>query len=362
MELLLVDGHNDLPWAYRQQFGLDPDLVDLGASVPSLHTDLARLAAGGVKGQFWSVYVPSTLPEPQAAVATLEQIDLVHRMVERYEWLSLVTSADELERAVDRRQLASLLGVEGGHAISGSLAVLRAFHRLGVRYLTLTHNDSTAWAESATDPRTPGGLSDFGRLVVAELNRLGMLVDLAHVADATMRDAMEATRAPVVFSHSNTRAVCPVARNVPDDVLADLPANGGLVMLTFVPFFVAPCVARWMDEAIDGARANGGHEGGKVDVLAAMRRHARTNPPPAATVDDVVRHFDHVREMAGIDHIGIGGDFDGSDHVTRGLEDVSCYPRLFDELRSQHWSQSELDKVAGRNLLRVMRDVEGVAS
>lgn len=353
-----MDGHNDLPWAYRELFGLGLSGVDLGESTPTLHTDLPRLEAGGVKGQFWSVYVPSSLPEPDATLAALEQIDLVYRLVARYERLSLATTADEAESAIARGQLASLLGVEGGHAISGSLAVLRLFHRLGVRYLTLTHNDSTAWAESATDPREPGGLSDFGRSVVAEMNRLGVLVDLSHVADATMRDALDAARAPVIFSHSNARALCDVARNVPDDVLARVPGNGGLVMVTFVPFFVSPRAAQWMHDAIEAARRR---SGGEVGLFDAIRVRARSDPPPPATIDDVVAHFEYLREAVGVDHLGIGGDFDGNEFVTRGLEDVASYPRLFDALLARHWSRSDLERIAGRNLLRVLRDAEAVA-
>jgi membrane dipeptidase len=359
VDVTLIDGHNDLPWAYRELCGLDAEQADLAEPQPRLQTDLPRLSAGGVKGQFWSVYVPSTLPEPQAVVATMEQIDLVHKMIARYDRLDFATSADEIESVVARGRLASLLGIEGGHSISSSLGVLRQLYRLGARYMTLTHNESTAWADSATDDPVAGGLSDFGREVVAEMNCLGMMVDLSHVADTTMRDALDATSAPVIFSHSNARAVCDVARNVPDDVLARVPDNGGVVMATFVPFFVSRPAAQWMRQALESARRAEGSPG--IGPYQAMREHARAHRPPAVTIDDVVAQFDYLRNVVGVDHVGIGGDFDGNDFVTLGLEDVASYPRLFDALRARGWSAAELDQVAGRNLLRVMRDVESIA-
>jgi membrane dipeptidase len=320
---VLIDGHNDLAWAHREAFCLDLARADIALPQPRLHTDLPRLAQGGVQGQLWSVYVPSTLPEPEAVVTTLEQIDFVHRLVARYDQLALTTTADEVVRAVADGRVASLLSIEGGHSIGGSLAVLRQMHELGVRSMTLTHNESTTWADSATDKPVAGGLSDFGRAVVAERNRLGMIVDLSHVADTTARDALETTSAPAIFSHSNARALCDVPRNVPDDVLALVPGNGGIVMATFVSFLVTRS--------------------------------------PAATVADVVAQLEYLREVVGVDHIGLGGDFDGADEVTAGLEDVASYPRLFDALRERGWSADELDGLAGRNFLRVMRDVEAVA-
>ena len=361
MDHLLIDGHNDLPWAHRERFGGDLVRGDVALAQPSLHTDLRRLSAGGVKGQFWSVYVPSTMPEPHAVVATLEQIDFVRRLVDRYDGLALATTAADVERAVASGRLASLLGIEGGHAICGSLAVLRQMHHLGVRYLTLTHNDNTSWADSATDEPAVGGLSDFGRAVVAEMNRLGMIVDLSHVADTTMHDALETTTAPVIFSHSNARALCDVPRNVPDDVLALVPDNGGIVMATFVPFFVAEAAARWLNETREIARRRSEESERRVDVFEVIRQRARTEPVPPSTLDDVVRHVEYLREAVGIAHVGIGGDFDGSDFVTPGLEDVASDPRLFDALRARRWSDSELDGLAGRNIVRVMRDVEAVA-
>jgi membrane dipeptidase len=320
---LLIDGHNDLPWELRERYAGDLVRGDIARPLPAVHTDLPRLRAGGVSGQFWSVYVPSTLRPAEAVLATLEQFDLVTRMVEGYDELRLVTTADALEAAVAAGRVASLIGVEGGHSIANSLAVLRQLHRLGMRYLTLTHNDSTGWADSATGAASAGGLSEFGHAVVAELNRLGVIVDLSHAADTTMRAALASSIAPVIFSHSNARAVCDVPRNVPDDVLAQLPPNGGIVMVTFVSRF---------------ARAEG-----------------------QATIDDVLRHLDHLRSTVGVEHIGIGGDFDGDDEVTLGLEDVSCYPRLFEALRRGGWPASDIDAVAGGNIVRVMREVEAVA-
>lgn len=361
MAYLLIDGHNDLPWAHRERFDGDLARGDIALAQPGLHTDLPRLRAGGVKGQFWSVYVPSTMPEPQAVVATLEQIDLVCRLVACYDELAMATTATEVERAVASGRLASLLGIEGGHAIGSSLAVLRQMYHLGVRYLTLTHNNNTSWADSAMDEPAVGGLSELGRSVVAEMNRLGMIIDLSHVADTTMHDALETTRSPVIFSHSNARALCDVPRNVPDDVLARVPDNGGVVMATFVPSFVAEPAARWLEETREIARRRSADSEDHVDSSEVIRQRSLTEPPPPSTLDDVVRHIEYLRDAVGAEHVGIGGDFDGSDFVTLGLEDVASYPRLFDALRARRWSSSELEGLAGRNILRVMRDVEAVA-
>ena len=361
MHRILIDGHNDLPWAHREEFGLDLDLAGLAEHQPRLRTDLPRLSGGGVNGQFWSVFVPPAMAEPEAVVATLEQIDFVRRMVDRYDELELVTTADQVVAAVADGKLASLLGVEGGHSIGSSLGVLRQLHALGVRYMTLTHNDNVPWADSATDAPGVGGLSDTGRAIVAEMNRIGMMVDLSHVADSTMRHALDASSAPVIFSHSNARGVCDVPRNVPDDILARLPGNGGLVMVTFVPSFVSPSVATWMNEAVELAQLTHPDPDFRPDPFRAMRDRSLSDPPPHAGIDDVVRHFDYLRDAIGVAHIGIGGDFDGSDQVITGLEDVSCYPRLFEALRERRWSPAELEAVAGANVLRVMRDVESVA-
>jgi membrane dipeptidase len=361
VDFMVIDGHNDLPWAHREAFNCDLDRGDIALSQPNLHTDLPRLSAGGVKGQFWSVYVPSTMAEHKAVLATIEQIDFVRRMIARYDELVLATTADQVETAISEGRLASLLGIEGGHSIGSSLRILRQMHRLGVRYMTLTHNENTSWADSATDEPAVNGLSDFGRGVVAEMNRIGMMVDLSHVADKTMRDAFDASSAPIIFSHSNARSVCDVARNVPDDVLALVPGNGGLVMVTFVPYFVAEPVARWMNESLDLARIRNRDHDARLDRFEVVRDRARIYPPPRATLDDVVVHIEYLRDAIGAAHIGIGGDFDGNDQVTIGLEDVACYPRLFEALLARGWSTAEIDALAGRNLLRVMRDVEAVA-
>ncbi|MFC4068185.1 dipeptidase [Actinoplanes subglobosus] len=334
----LVDGHNDLADALRTLHGgpVSPDDLEkfaLDQRQPLTRTDLPRLAAGRVGAQFWSVFVPGDLPPAAAVVRTLQQIDLVHALHRRFPGrLELVRTADGLEAAFRAGRIAGLLGAEGGHSICDSLAVLRMLGELGVRYLTLTHNRNVAWADSATDTPRLGGLNDFGREVVAEMNRIGMLVDLSHVADATMRDALAVTVKPVIFSHSSARALCGHPRNVPDDVLARLPGNGGVCMVTFVPAFVSE--ERW-----------------------AWTRDPQ-GPPPPVTVEQVADHVEHVREVAGVDHVGLGGDFDGCDDTPAGLDDVSGYPRLLGELAARRWSDGELAALAGGNVLRVLRSSE----
>ena len=352
----LVDGHNDLPWALRCLGEPAPDLV---AGDPRLHTDLPRLRAGRVGAQFWSVYVPCSFTGHDAVTAVFEQVDRVHRLVARYPTdLQLATTADEAETAFADGRVASLLGAEGGHCLDDSPAVLAELRDRGVRYLTLTHNRNTAWADSATDDPVHGGLTGFGRDIVATMNDLGMIVDLSHVAPTTMRDALVSTRAPVLFTHSSARVVTDHPRNVPDDVLAALPANGGVCMVTFVPAFVSRAVAAWDARLTAAMQASGADPAD----LAARRRFAPTlEPPPRATLDDVVAHLEHVRAVAGIDHIGIGGDFDGTDALPVGLEDVSCYPRLFDALLARSWSTDDCAKLAGRNALRVLRAADEVA-
>jgi membrane dipeptidase len=355
----LIDGHNDLAWAVRQQYGADLDAVDL-TSAPDLHTDLNRLAAGRVAGQFWSVYVsPEQYVGPAAVCATLEQIDFVRRLVARYpDRLVLATSADDVESAGDR--IASLLGMEGGHCIDGSLAVLRMMRALGVRYLTLTHNKNVSWADSATDVPALGGLSAFGEDVVREMNRLGMLVDLSHVSADVMRHALRVTAAPAIFSHSSARAVCDHPRNVPDDVLAALADNDGVCMVTFLPAFISPSVARWhADAKAEARRRRIEKRDPAYDEL--MARLAEQSPPPVATLAQVVTHIEHVRAVAGIDHVGIGGDYMGGEAMPEGLEDVSGYPRLLDALAGRGWSDADLAKLAGENILRALRAAEDVA-
>ncbi|GAA2746140.1 dipeptidase [Terrabacter aerolatus] len=358
----LVDGHNDLPWEAREQTRYDFEALDVGERLTTTQTDLPRLAEGGVGAQFWSVFVPSTLQGDSAVVATLEQVDGVHRMIGSYaDRLALARTADEIERATATGRIASLLGAEGGHSIGSSLGTLRLLHVLGVRYLTLTHNDNTPWADSATDVPVVGGLSEFGREVVREMNRLGMMVDLSHVAATTMRDALEATDAPVIFSHSSALALCDTPRNVPDDVLAALPANGGVCMVTFVPEFVSPATAAWRVEAA-AAAAVVGVEARDWEAFGRFTAGwQREHPKPDATIGQVVAHLEHVREVAGIDHVGIGGDYDGTDTFPVGLEDVSGYPRLVAALLERSWSEADVARLVRGNTLRVMRDVEAVA-
>lgn len=357
----LIDGHNDLPWRARRLVGYDWDALDIAGSTPN-HTDLPRLAQGRVGGQFWSVFVPSTLPPDQAVIQTFEQVDAVHTMVARYaDSLGLATTADEVEQVFAAGRIASLLGAEGGHSIGCSLGVLRALYRLGVRYLTLTHNDNTPWADSATDEPVHGGLTAYGREVVREMNRLGMLVDLSHVSADTMRDALETTEAPVIFSHSSARAVCSSPRNVPDDVLTTMAAGGGTCMAVFAPHFVSQEVWDWKQEAAQVAAAEGIAATDLEAFEPWVAEYAVRHPRPAATLKQVVTHVEHLREVAGVDHIGIGGDYDGVAELPVGLEDVSGYPRLFAALAERGWSDADLAKLAGRNVLRTLRDAEAVA-
>lgn len=318
----VIDGHNDFPSQVLERGG-SLDVVDLARPQPFLHTDLLRLREGHVGAQFWSAYVSTDSMENGALRHALREIDMVHRMVERYPDLQWARTADDIVAAQSNGRIASLIGVEGGHAIEGSLSALRLFYALGVRYMTLTHGRTTDWADSGTDEPRHGGLSPFGEAVVREMNRLGMFVDLSHTSPETMRDALRVSRAPVIFSHSSARAVTDHPRNVPDDVLRELARNGGVVMVTFVPEFV--------------------------------------NVSGHATLGDVADHIDHIREVAGIDHIGIGGDFDGISSVPVGLEDVSSYPALFAELARRGYTVEELRKIAGLNLLRAMREMEATA-
>ncbi|WP_152193803.1 dipeptidase [Georgenia subflava] len=374
----LIDGHNDLASALRSTAGYSVD--DLDADRPELHTDIPRLRAGRVGAQFWSVFVPSTLTGGDAVLSTLEQIDAVHRMLARYpETFTLACTADDVLAAFGAGRIASLLGAEGGHSIGGSLGALRMFARLGVRYMTLTHNDNVEWADSATDEPAAGGLTDVGRAVVAEMNRLGMLVDLSHTAESTQLDALAATTAPVIFSHSSCRAVCDHPRNASDEVLRRLAGNGGVLQVTFVPKFVSNEVARWGAESRaalgggdwpwpraprpgeDPAAVAADNAGADPD---AARRAAweADHPRPEAGIDDVVAHLEHAREVAGIEHIGLGGDYDGVDRLPRGLEDVAGYPRLLEALAARGWSRDDLAALAGGNVLRVLRDADDVAT
>ena len=324
----LIDGHNDLAWVIREDSVAPRDVAayDLRKRTRG-HTDLPRLAAGMVGGQFWSVYVPGDPKDSGYARIQLEQIDIARRFIAMYpERLQLALTSRDVRDAFKRKRIGSMLGLEGGHVIENSLGTLRAYHAMGARYMTLTHNVTLDWADAASDSARHGGLTEFGREVVREMNRLGMLVDLSHVSPATMSDALDVTESPVIFSHSNARALADVPRNVPDSILLRLPANGGVVMVTFVPGFVT------------------------------------TTNPTGATLSQVADHIEHIRKVAGADHVGIGGDFDGISNVVKGLEDVSTYPALFAELARRGWSDGDLRKLAGENILRAMERAEATAA
>ena len=355
----LIDGHNDLPWELRDRFGGDTAAADLAGT----HTDIRRLVEGGVGGQFWSVFVPARIAGDAAVTAVLEQIDLVHRMVRRYpSRFQLALTADDVDTAFAAGKIASLLGAEGGHCIAGSLGVLRSLYALGVRYLTLTHNSNVGWADSATDVPGVGGLNDFGREVVAEMQRLGMLVDLSHVAPSTMHAALDVARAPVIFSHSSAKALCGNPRNVPDDVLKRLTANGGVCMVTFVPFFVSRECNDWL-EGLRAAAVRRGLDPRDLGALFSMKDEWEADHPlPAATLAQVADHIDHVRSVAGAAHVGIGGDFDGTTDLPAGLHDVSRYPALFRELLRRGWSEADCKALAGGNILRALRAAESFAA
>jgi len=359
----LIDGHNDYPWALREKAQRNLEKLDIARPQPTIMTDIARLRAGGVGGQFWSVYVPVELTGQSAVTATLEEIDTVHQMTRRYpETFELALTADDVERIFKQGRIASLIGMEGGHSIDNSLAALRMFYRLGARYMTLTHSKNTAWADSATDDPKFGGLAPFGEEVVREMNWLGMLVDLSHVSPETMEDAIRISQAPVIFSHSSARLLNDVPRNVPDNVLRLLPKNRGVVMVTFVPGFLSPAVAAW-NKLQDGQRDRLTKQF-PTDAAAVTRgvdEWAAAHPAPRATLSDAADHIDHIRKVAGIDHIGLGSDFDGITQVPLGLEDVSKYPSLVAELLRRGYKDDEIRKILGQNMLRVMREVEKVS-
>ncbi|AGL18333.1 dipeptidase [Actinoplanes sp. N902-109] len=382
-EMPVIDGHNDLPMALRARAGYRVTGLESGRT--EFHTDIARLRAGRVGGQFWSVYVPSDLPEPEAVVATLEQVDAVYRLVAAYpQDFAIATTAADVEAAISAGRIASLIGIEGGHSLASSLGVLRSFARLGVRYVTLTHNNNTPWADSAADVPGVGGLNDEGRAVVAEMQRIGVLVDLSHVAATTMHAALDVATAPVIFSHSSARALCDHVRNVPDDVLTKLAANQGVCMATFVPPFVSAEVAAWFAAAdAEWARLGlptGGwprapRPGEEIEAATvppigvwgdeppqAFAGWLAANPRPDATIAQVADHIEHIREVAGVDCVGLGGDYDGCERLPVGLEDVSGYPRLLAELATRGWSAPELAKLTGGNILRVLRAAEDHAA
>jgi membrane dipeptidase len=364
----VIDGHNDLPWeirdaydSWRKPLDLDSDTSKLEAR---LQTDLPRMKKGGVGAQFWSVWIPAELKGDEAIRVTLEQIDIVHRMVDRYPGrLEMASTAADIRRIEKAGRIASLIGVEGGHQIGNSPAALRQFHALGARYMTLTHSKNNDWADSATDDPAHDGLTPFGRAIVKEMNRLGMIVDLSHVSPKTMHDALTVTKAPVIFSHSNARALMDHARNVPDDVLKRLPANGGVVMVNFFPGFLSePYRRRAAERDAEDARLNNLYSGQPERRKAALDSWDVAHPAVEIPLTDVADHIEHVRKIAGIDHVGIGSDFDGiSGSAPKGLEGVETYPALLAELARRGWSDSDLAKLAGGNLLRAMEAVERVA-
>lgn len=359
----VIDGHNDLLWEARERVGYDFDRLDVGTGGTPTHTDLPRLRRGGVGGQFWSVFVPASLAGDAAVSATLEQVDAGHQLVARYgAELAFARTADDVARAWESGRIASLLGAEGGHSINSSLATLRMLYVLGVRYLTLTHNSNVDWADSGTDEPVHGGLTRFGVEVVREMNRIGMLVDLSHVSADTMRDALRVAQAPAIFSHSSARAVCDSPRNAPDDVLESLRDNGGVCMVTFVPKFVNPDAAAWHAQGVAEAAAQGITQADATGFAAFYAEYRRRSPEPPATLADVVRHCEHVREVAGIDHVGVGGDYDGVEVLPQGLEDVTGYPRLLGALADRGWSDEDLARLAGGNILRVLRGAEAAAN
>lgn len=367
-EVPLIDGHNDVPWQYRKRkAGFDE--VDLASDTrklrPPMVTDIARLRAGGVGGQFWSVYIPATLTNSAGVQAVIEQIDVVHRMIARYpETFELALTAADVERIHRKGKIASLIGMEGGHSIGNSLAALRMTYKLGARYMTLTHTKNTDWADAAGDVAQHHGLTPFGVEIVHEMNRLGMLVDLSHVTDETMRDALKATKAPVIFSHSSARALCDHPRNVPDDVLRQTAANGGVVMVCFMPGYLTER-ERVDLEAFSAEqkrlREQSGDDAEKIE--AGLAEWRKTHPEPqASSLADVANHVDHIRKVAGVDHVGLGGDYEGFRGAVTGLEDVSKYPDLLAELMRRGWTREEIKKLAGLNVLRVMRNVEKIAA
>jgi membrane dipeptidase len=362
----LIDGHNDLPWELREnhESRIENLTSGRGGGEKPLMTDIARLRQGRVGGQFWSVYISGTITGDEAIRTTLEQIDTARRLIDAYPRdLELASTADDVMRIHRAGRIASLLGMEGGRGINGSLPALRQFYDLGVRYMTLTHNQTTEWADAATDEPKHGGISPFGAQVIGEMNRLGMLVDLSHVSPDSMKDALQMSRAPVIFSHSNAFALNPHPRNVPDDVLSLLPANGGVVMVNFYPVFLSAQVATWARlRTGEEARLKATYPFSAAEVKTNLEAWERTNPRPATPASVVADHIDHIARTAGFDHVGIGADLDGVPYTAVGLESVATYPLLFAELIRRGWSDANLAKLAGGNVLRAMRRAEAVAA
>ena len=358
----LVDGHNDLAWKLRERFGGDPARLDRQTAAGETHTDIPRMRRGKVGAQFWSVYVPAMLAGEAAVTATLEQIDLVFRLIRHYsDALEPALTADDVDRIFASGKIASLLGAEGGHSIGCSLGALRMLYKLGVRYMTLTHNENVPWADSATDDPVHGGLTTFGREVVREMQRLGMLVDLSHVSAATACDALDVATAPVIFSHSCAQALCDSPRNVPDDVLARLADNRGVCMVAFVSAFVSDDYREWRLQLAAEMHGRGLDWSDQVKRAEAGAEYAARHPIPRATLAQVADHIEHIRAVAGIGHVGIGSDYDGVDRVPDGLEDVSCYPALIAELLNRGWSDDDCARLSGGNVLRVLQEAQAAA-
>ena len=363
----IIDGHNDTPHQIADLFARDFSKFDLTAlpadAFAKTHTDIKNARAGYLGGQYWSVYVDAALPKHEAVTRTIQQIDVVRQMMARYpETFAFASTAAEVEAAMKKGKIASLIGMEGGHSIGSSLEILRQTYALGARYMTLTHSLTTDWADSATDAPKHDGLSPFGFEVLAEMNHLGMIADISHVSEATMHDVLDKSTAPILFTHSNARAITPHPRNVPDSILKRLPQNGGVVMVTFVPGFTSAARRQWEYErsAVAG-RAKTEFSGNPVGEKVAVDAWIAANPQPKATLAQVADHIDHIRKVAGIDHIGIGGDFGGVDELPIGLENVSTYPALFAELVRRGYAKADLAKIAQGNVLRVMRGVEKAA-
>jgi len=360
----IVDGHNDLPSAILEREGSNPARRDFNTSQPGFHTDFPRLKAGRVGAQFWSAYISNdSIPTGASLRHAIREIDMVHRLAQQYpQQLELARTAADIERIQKQGKIASLIGLEGGHGIDNSMSVLRMFYDLGVRYMTLTHNTTLRWADAAADLPRNRGLTEYGENVVREMNRLGILVDLSHVSPETMRDAIRVSEAPVIFSHSSARALVDHVRNVPDDVLRMLPRNGGVIMVTFVPAFVSRASFAWTARYDSVGEQLRGQLDDQAEIGRRLSEWSKANPQPNASVRDVADHIDHVKSVAGIDHIGIGSDFDGIDFGPVGLEDVSTFPNLFAELLRRGYSEADLKKISGLNVLRAMRAAEGVAA
>ena len=366
-EVPLIDGHNDVPWQYRQRVDHRLDEIDFARSTKDLdrpmHTDLPRLREGRVGGQFWSVYIPASIRGTDAVQATMEQIDFVYRMVDRFDDdLEMAYTADDVRRVFNDGKIASMIGMEGGHSINNSLAMLRMFYEMGARYMTITHGSNLDWADAATDDPEHGGLTEFGEEVIREMNRLGMLVDLSHVSAGTMHDALDVTRAPVIFSHSSAKELVGHPRNVPDDVLERVAENNGVVMVTYVVSFVSEDMREYYaDRSAYNSRLNSLYPHDPDTRSEKLNQWDEENPMPLPNLDDVADHIDHIRDKIGVEYIGIGGDYDGITVLPEGLEDVTTYPDLFAELLRRGYTEEELKKIAGKNVLRVMDDVEAVA-